>query len=159
MRKVAVYPGSFDPITNGHINIIERACQLFDQVIILIAENPRKQTTFTVDERLAMIKTIFSDNKCVTVDYTSGLTINYVKKSNADVLIRGLRAATDFEYEFQIMGANRIIDPEIETVFLMTNNEFTFISSSVVKEMYFGGASICNLVPEVVVKALEKKKN
>lgn len=158
MRKVAVYPGSFDPITKGHINIIERVCKLFDQVIVLIAENPQKKTTFTVSEREAMIATIFQSFPNVKVDHTSGLTLDYVRENNADVLVRGLRAATDFEYEFQIMSANRIIAPEIETIFLMTSNEYTFVSSSIVKEIFFGGADVSTLVPKVVIDALAKKK-
>lgn len=158
MRKVAVYPGSFDPITKGHINIIERACKIFDEVIILIAENPQKTTTFTVDERKTMMAAIFQSFPNIKIDHTSGLTLDYVRKNNADVLVRGLRAATDFEYEFQIMSANRIIAPEIETIFLMTSNEFTFVSSSIVKEMFFGGADVSKLVPKAVIDALATKK-
>lgn len=158
MRKVAVYPGSFDPITNGHLDIIKRACKLFDEVVILIAINRQKKTTFTVEERINMIKSIMKEHPNVRVDFTDGLTLNYVKKIGGNVVLRGLRAATDFEYEFQIMNANRIINPTIETVFLMTNHEFMFISSSTVKEMYFGGADVSNLVPMLVLDELAKKR-
>lgn len=156
MKNIAIYPGSFDPITNGHLDIIDRALKIFDEVIILLAINPEKKSTFAVDERIAMIRECYPNNPKIRVESTTGLTVNYARKIGAKTLIRGLRAATDFEYEFQINSANRYIDDEIETIFLMARSEFMFIASSTIKQMVKGGVDVSKLVPESVNKRLKK---
>ncbi len=155
--KIAVYPGSFDPITNGHLDILKRALRVFDRVIILIANNPNKNTSFTVEERLNMIKEVFKDNSNVIVDATDKLTVNYAKEKGAIAVIRGLRAMGDFEYEFQLSAANRYIDDQIEMVFFMASGELSFISSGTVKEFYFGHQDIRHLVPSSVYHLFKQK--
>ncbi len=155
--KIAVYPGSFDPMTNGHIDILNRSLRVFDRVIILIANNPNKNTSFTVEERLSVIKEVFKDNPNVSVDATNLLTVNYAKRHGASAIIRGLRAMGDFEYEFQLSAANRYIDDEIEMVFFMASGELSFISSGTVKELYFGHEDIHTLVPAPVFKLFKTK--
>lgn len=155
--KVAVYPGSFDPITVGHIDIITRALRVFDKVIILVADNPNKKSRFSVQERIVMIKESCSHLGNIEVDSTSGLSVKYAKEHGAKHMIRGLRAVTDFEYEFQFSEANEYIDPEIDIVFFMSHKETTFISSSTIDELYKNGVDISLLVPEAVVKAYNKK--
>ena len=125
--KTAIYPGSFDPITNGHLDILQRALKIFDKVIVLVAVNPNKQSRFSVEERIQMIKEAV-DNPNVVVDSTSGLTVEYAKQHGATHLIRGLRAVTDFEYEFQLATANDFIDSSIDSVFLMSKNDKSFIN-------------------------------
>ncbi|HOE54303.1 MAG: pantetheine-phosphate adenylyltransferase [Bacilli bacterium] len=158
MKLIAIYPGSFDPITNGHIDILNRALKIFDNVIVLVADNPAKKPTFSVEERKAMIRESINGNPNVKVDSTTGLTIHYAEKVGAYALIRGLRAAIDFEYEFQINSANSFINSGVESVFLMAKQEFTFISSSTIKEMVSGGVDVSSLVPKPVLKRLEKLK-
>lgn len=155
--KIAVYPGSFDPITNGHIDVLKRALRVFDHVIVLVAINPNKNTSFTVHERVEMIKEVFKDNPNVSVDSTDKLTVNYAKKHQAVAIIRGLRAMGDFEYEFQLSAANRYIDDQIEMVFFMASGELSFISSGAVKELYFGHENIQELVPEAVFRRFKNK--
>jgi len=155
--KIAIYPGSFDPITNGHLDILNRSLRVFDRVIILVANNPNKNTSFTVEERLAMIKEVFKNNDNVVVDATDMLTVNYAKKHGAIAIIRGLRAMGDFEYEFQLSAANRHINDEIEMVFFMASGQLSFISSGTVKEFYFGHQDIHNLVPNPVFEAFKIK--
>ena len=128
--KIAVYPGSFDPITNGHLDILKRALNVFDKVIVLVANNPKKQTTFDVNERRNIIKNVTKDMKNVEVDSTEGLVVAYAKKVGATALVRGLRAVTDFEYELQMATTNEFVDSSIDMVFFMTHLENTFISSS-----------------------------
>lgn len=161
MKKIAVYPGSFDPITNGHVDIIKRALKTFDEVIVLVANNPNKKTAFSLERRVEIIENVIKalDLKNVSVDHTRGLTIDYAKKHNALAIVRGLRAATDFEYEFQMSAVNRNIDSEIEMVFFMANSDFTFISSSTIKELYHGGACINKYVPKAVLEAMKELKN
>ena len=156
MRK-AVYPGSFDPITNGHIDILKRALKVFDEVIVLIAENDQKKCRFSVEERIEMIKEAVKDLKGVSVDSTKGLTVEYAKKVGASHLIRGLRAVTDFEYEFKLAAANHYIDSSVDMVFFMANSESSFISSSAIDEMNKGNVDISKLVPPSVVKMYKKK--
>lgn len=156
MKLTAIYPGSFDPITNGHIDILNRALKIFDKVIILVADNPSKKPTFALEERMAMIKESVAGNPNVSVDFTSGLTVHYAEEKGAHALIRGLRAATDFEYEFQLNSANSFINSCVESVFLMAKHEFMFISSSTIKEMVAGGVDVSELVPAPVLKRLEK---
>ena len=155
--KRAIYPGSFDPITNGHIDILKRSLQVFDEVIILVADNQNKKSRFTVEERVSMIKDAVKDLKGVTVDSTHGLTVAYAKKVGASHLIRGLRAVTDFEYEFTLSAANRFIDENIDMVFFMASSDFSFISSSAIDDMHKENVDISKLVPESVIKMYEKK--
>ena len=152
--RVAVYPGSFDPITNGHLDILERALEIFDKVIVLIAVNPNKQSRFPVEERIAMIKEAV-DNLNVEVDFTEGLTVEYAKAHGAKHLIRGLRAVTDFEYEFQLATANEFVDSSIDSVFLMSRHEKSFINSSMIVELYKRGRDVSSLVPPSVLKRLK----
>ena len=155
---IAIYPGSFDPITNGHLDIIERASKLFDEVIVVLAINPSKHTTFSIEERLDMIRVSVAHLKNVQVDSTKGLTLSYAKEKGACTLIRGLRAVTDFEFEFQIHAANSFIDDQIDTIFLMSRKEFNFISSSTIKELFFHDVDISSLVPSKVLEYLKQKK-
>ena len=152
--KVAIYPGSFDPITIGHLDILERALDIFDKVIVLIAVNPNKQSRFSPEERKAMIEEATNSDR-VVVDTYEGLTVEYAKKHGAKHLIRGLRAVTDFEYEFQLVAANDYIDSNIDTVFLMSKNNKSFINSSMVMELYKQGVDVSKLVPESVLKRLK----
>ncbi len=154
---IALYPGSFDPITFGHLDLIKRSCLMFEHVIVLVAQNPGKNYLFTVDERLDLIKQSTQDFKNLDVDWFSGLTVNYAKSRNAGVLIRGLRAVSDFEKELQMAHTNQTLWDEIETVFLATSNEYSFLSSSVVKEIASFGGSVSHLVPNGVAIALQKK--
>ncbi len=153
--KVAIYPGSFDPITNGHLDILNRALKIFDKVIMLVAVNPDKKSRFTKEERIAMIKEAI-DNPNVEVDAYEGLTINYAKEHGASHLIRGLRAVTDFDYEFQLATANDFIDESIDTVFLMSRKEKSFINSSMIVELASRGIDVSDLVPPSVIKRLKK---
>lgn len=152
--KVAVYPGSFDPITNGHLEVLKRALNIFDKVIMLVAHNQNKKSRFSVEERVSMIKEAINDQR-VEVDAYDGLTVEYAKKHNATHLIRGLRAVTDFEYEFSLASANDYIDSSIDTVFLMSKAEKSFINSSMIIELYQNGVDISSLVPPSVIKRLK----
>lgn len=154
---IAVYPGSFDPVTNGHIDIIERAARIFERVIVAVIENPDKQPLFTIKEREDMLRAVTAHLRNVEIDSFSGLTVNFVKSRGAQVIIRGLRAVSDFEYEFQMALINRKLNPDIETVFLMTNEKFSFLSSSAVKQMARYGGSTSNLVPPQVEEQLKIK--
>jgi len=146
--KIAIYPGSFDPITNGHLDILERSLRIFDKVIVVLAVNPHKVTTFSVAERLDMIKgAVAKLGSRVEVDITDGLSVTYAKKSGACALVRGLRAVPDFEYEFQIAAGNEFIDSTIEMVFFMSRQRATFISSSTIKQLAEQGIDIHSLVP------------
>jgi len=152
--KIAVYPGSFDPITNGHLEILHRALNIFDKVIMLVAVNPSKKTRFSPEERVAMIKEAVN-NPRVEVDSYDGLTVKYAKEHGAHHLIRGLRAVTDFEYEFSLASANDYIDESIDTVFLMSKAEKSFINSSMIMELHQKGVDISSLVPPSVLKRLK----
>ncbi len=152
--KVAVYPGSFDPITNGHLEILKRALNIFDKVIMLVAVNPNKKSRFNAEDRVNMIKEAVNDPR-VEVDSYEGLTVEYAKKHNASHLIRGLRAVTDFEYEFSLASANDFIDSSVDTVFLMSKAEKSFINSSMIMELYQSGVDISALVPASVIKRLK----
>ena len=153
----AVYPGSFDPITNGHLNIINRASKLYDELIVLVAISPAKKPFFSIEEKVNMIKDSVKDLPNVKVDFYEGLVVDYASKNNVQVLVRGLRAVSDFEYEFQLAAANRFINNEIEMVFFMANSENNFISSSMIKEMALAGQDVSSLVPPKVTKYLKEK--
>ena len=153
--KVAIYPGSFDPITNGHLDVLKRSLEVFDKVIILVAINPDKSSRFSPSERVEMIKEAVADLKNVEVDSTTGLTVEYAKKHGAKHLIRGLRAVTDFEYEFQLAVANEFADSDIDMVFFMARGETTYITSSMIMELNKNGVDVSTLVPNSVLKRLK----
>ena len=153
--KVAIYPGSFDPITNGHLEILKRALNIFDKVIVLVAVNDQKKSRFSVEDRVAMIKEAVEGDPRVVVDSSIGLTVEYAKEHGAQHLIRGLRAVTDFEYEFSLASANDFIDSSIDTVFLMSKAEKSFINSSMIMELHRSGVDVSSLVPASVVKRLK----
>lgn len=155
--KKAIYPGSFDPITNGHIDVLTRALEVFDEVTVLIAVNPDKKSRFSEEDRLLMVKEATKNLKGVKVEAYDGLTVEYAKKVGAKHLVRGLRAVSDFEYEFALNAANNYIDKSIDAVFFMANSEHSFISSSGIDALYKSGVDITNLVPESVVKMYQKK--
>lgn len=157
MDKVAVVPGSFDPITNGHLDIIRRAADIFDVVYVAVMNNSAKNSLFDVEERMALIREVTKEMPNVVVDASSGLLISYAKSKNANVIVRGLRAISDFEYEMQITSMNRYLDENIETFFIMTKNQHSFLSSSIVKEVSQYGGDISKLVPTVVNEALQEK--
>lgn len=154
---LAVYPGSFDPVTNGHLNIIERASRLFDHVIVAVAYNVRKQGLFSVQERLEMLKDVTKGLEGVTVDAFQGLLVNYMEEKQASVVLRGLRAISDFEYEFQMAHMNSFLASHIETVFMMTGAEEFYISSNIVKEVSELDGDVSGLVPPIVEEYLNMK--
>jgi pantetheine-phosphate adenylyltransferase len=156
--KLAVYPGSFDPITNGHVDILKRSLAFFDRVVVALAENVRKVPLFTIEERRGMILEAVGRDPRVEVDAFSGLLVDYVKRRGAGAVIRGLRALADFEYEFQFAHMNRHLAPEVETMFLMTSEESFYVSSSLVKEVALMGGDVARMVPPAVVKALAAKR-
>ena len=157
MKTLAVYPGSFDPITNGHVDLVKRGLRMFDEIIILIATNPDKTSLFSVEERLAMIGEIYKDNDRVRVDSYPGLLVDYVKKCGANVIFRGLRALSDFEYEFQMALMNRRLERGIETVFLMSGFKWFYTSSGIIKEAAKLGGSVKGMVPDPVCRKLQEK--
>ena len=157
MKKIAVYPGSFDPITNGHVDIINRGLRMFDELIVLIAYNPNKKSLFSVDERLEMIREVIKDCDNIRVESFGGLLVDFVKDAGANVILRGLRALSDFEYEFRMALANHRLAPEIEVVSLITNEEHTFLSSSTVREIASLGGDVSSMVPPHVEAALKQR--
>lgn len=157
MKKIAVYPGSFDPITNGHVDIITRGLRMFDELIVLVAFNPNKKSLFSVQERVDMIGEVIRDSKNVRVDCFAGLLVEYVKANGANVILRGLRALSDFEYEFQLALINRRLNREVETVFLMTGYKWFYTSSTIINEAASLGGSVKGLVPEIVNTKLQEK--
>jgi pantetheine-phosphate adenylyltransferase len=156
-RKIAVYPGSFDPITFGHLDIINRALKIFDEIVIAVARNEKKSPLFSVEERVELIRSVMHGNARAKVDTFDGLLIDYVRSCKAQAIIRGLRAVSDFEYELQMAQINRSISKDVETVFLMTSVFFSFLSSSIVKEVSSLNGPVDGLVPPVVKKALDAK--
>jgi len=158
-NRIAIYPGSFDPITNGHVDLIKRGIRLFDEVIVLVAYNPNKSYLFSVEEREQFIREIFSDNNGVRVDSHSGLLVDYLKSSGASVILRGMRAVSDFEYEFQMALMNRRQTREVETVFLMSGFKWFYSSSKLIKEVASMGGSVKGLVPDNVHRGLMEKFN
>ena len=156
MERKAVYPGSFDPITNGHVDIIKRGLKIFDRIIIAVLENPKKQPLFSTKERVRMIQDIFSDQKRIEVKAFDRLLVDFVRENNATIVIRGLRAISDFEYEFQMTLMNRKLNSDIETLFMMPNISYSFLSSNLVKEVCMLGGSLEDLVPAEVEDKLKK---
>lgn len=157
MSKIAIYPGSFDPITNGHLDIIKRARSLFDKVIIAVNNNPLKTFLFTAQERVEMIKELFNVSEGIEVESFQGLLVQYAKKKGARFIIRGLRALSDFEYEFQMDLMNRNLNPGIQTLYLMTNQRYSYLSSGIIKEIVRLGGSAEGLIPDLVEKKLLEK--
>ncbi len=155
--KTSVYPGTFDPITYGHIDIIERAREIFDKVIVMVAQNPEKQPLFTDTERVTMIKKVVSKYRNVEVDSYDGLLVEFAKRKNATAIVRGLRAVSDFEYEFQMALMNRKLEANITTVFLMPHEKYTYLNSSLVREISRLGGDVSEFVPPVVRQLLSKK--
>lgn len=153
----AVYPGSFDPVTNGHVDIIDRASKVFDHLIVAVLENPRKTPLFSIEERVEMLNNIIEHYPNVEVDYYKGLLIEYSRKQGAKIIIKGLRAISDFEFEFQMALINRKLDCDVETLFMMTNNKYSYISSSIVKEVASYGGEVKDLVPPEVYESIMKK--
>ncbi|MBI5472005.1 MAG: pantetheine-phosphate adenylyltransferase [Ignavibacteriae bacterium] len=158
-RPIAVYPGSFDPVTFGHIDVVNRATELFPKVIVLVARNPSKSPLFSDKERVEMIKEVFNGNKKVGVDVFDGLLVSYAKRKNASVLVRGLRAVSDFEFEFQMALMNRKLDPSIDTVFLMPHARYTYLNSTIVREVARLGGDVSGFVPPTVRRRLQEKLN
>jgi len=154
---IAVYPGSFDPITYGHLDIIDRGLEVFNEVIVAIARNSGKQSLFTIEERIAMIRRVVGKNPRVRVGTFDGLLVDYVVENNARVILRGLRAVSDFEYEFQIAQMNHTVKKEVETLFMMTSVPYGYLSSSIVKEVASLHGPIETFVPPPVREALEAK--
>ena len=155
--KIAVYPGTFDPITNGHLDVIKRALKIFDRLIVLVAHHPEKNTLFSVEERLEMIKEVLKNMKNVEVDAYDGLLVDYVKKKNAIAIIRGMRAVSDFEFEFQMALMNRHLYPDIEILFLFPDERYTYLSSSLIKEVISLGGDVSSFVPPSVLERLRRK--
>ena len=156
-HRIAVYPGSFDPVTNGHLDIIERGLDIFDEIIVAILQNPGKQGLFSVEERMELLTISLADEPRVTLDTFGGLLVDYVVSRNAQAILRGMRATSDFEYEFQMALMNRRLNRDIQTVFLMTGLRWIFTSSSIIKEASQFGGSVKGMVPPAVAKKLEQK--
>jgi len=156
-EKIAVYPGSFDPITNGHVNLVERALQIFDKLIVAVAHNPSKTAIFSVEERIDMIRIALKGDPRVTTASFQGLLVEFAAQQGANVIIRGLRALSDFEYEFQMTLMNRKLNRKVDTMFLMTGYKWFYTSSKIIKEAASLGGSVRGLVPEIVHQKLKEK--
>lgn len=157
MASIAVCPGSFDPVTYGHLDIIRRGAKIFDRVYVAVLKNSSKKPLFSVEERMELLKEVVKPFPNVTVESFNGLLVDYARSKNATTILRGLRAVSDFEYEMQITSMNRVLDENIETFFMMTNSQYAFLSSSIVKEVAKYNGNISDLVPPVVEEALRKK--
>jgi pantetheine-phosphate adenylyltransferase len=157
MKRIAVYPGTFDPVTNGHVDLVERSLRMFDRVIVAIAANPKKEPLFTLEERLDMFRSAAGRRKNVLIEGFDCLLVDYMKEKRAVGLVRGLRAVSDFEYEMQMALMNRRLDSSIETVFLMPSEEYSFLTSTIVKEAASYGGDVSSLVPRGVVRRLQQK--
>jgi pantetheine-phosphate adenylyltransferase len=159
--RIAIYPGSFDPLTSGHVDIIERGARIFDQIIVAILANAEKTPLFSESERVSIIHEVFKDQPNVRVDTFNGLLVEYAQRQQATVLVRGLRAVSDFEYEFQMALMNRHLAPGLETVFMMPDEKYTYISSRLIKEVFSLGGEISGLVPPIVeekLHSMQRKK-
>ncbi len=156
--RVAIYPGSFDPLTNGHVDIIERGARIFDSIIVAILANDEKTPLFSEKERLSMIRAVFKGHRNVHAETFEGLLVDYAQRKKASVLVRGLRAVSDFEYEFQMALMNRYLAPGLETVFMMPAEQYTYISSRLIKEVFMLGGAIEGLVPPIVEEKLRAKQ-
>ncbi len=159
MTVRAIYPGSFDPLTNGHVDIIRRAVVMFDSVLVAVANNPAKNTMFTLEERVALVEEVFADDPRIEVDAISGLLVEYARQRGTRAVVRGLRAVADFEYEYQMASMNRSLAPDIETVFLMADPTTFFVSSRLAKEVASLGGDVRHVVPPTVLEAVMKKLN
>jgi pantetheine-phosphate adenylyltransferase len=157
MDNIAICPGTFDPLTNGHLDIITRGARIFDKLYVVVLNNGTKNPLFTVEERVDLIKEVTKDIPNIEADSYSGLLVDYARKVGATANIRGLRAVSDFEYEMQITSMNRLLNQDLETFFIMTRNQYSFLSSSIVKEVARYGADVSELVPKVVETALKDK--
>ncbi len=157
MSTLAVYPGSFDPLTNGHVDIILRGARLFDRIVVAILVNAEKKPLFTMEERVEIAREVFQSQTNVEVDTFDGLLVDYVAKRGAQVIVRGLRAVSDFEFEFQMALMNQRLDPKIETVFMMPAEQYTYISSRLIKEVFSLGGRVSGLVPALVEQRLRQK--
>lgn len=157
MGSIAVCPGSFDPVTNGHLDIIKRGSKVFETVYVAVLNNAVKNPLFTVEERVELLKEVTKNIPNVKVESHSGLLMEYAKSKQAHTILRGLRAVSDFEYEMQITSANRVLEKNIETLFMMTNNQYSFLSSSIVKELAKYGGDVSELVPPIVKEAMLHK--
>jgi pantetheine-phosphate adenylyltransferase len=155
--KVVIYPGTFDPITNGHISVVSRALKIFDRMVIAILNNPNKLPLFSIDERIQMIRDVLKNEKHVEVDSFNGLLVDYVIQKKTNVVIRGLRALSDFEYEFQMALMNRKLNREVQSIFLMTDYKWFYTSSTIIKEAASLGGDVSGLVPPIVCKKLKQK--
>ncbi len=160
MKNVAVYPGSFDPITNGHVDIINRGLRIFEKIIVAVLENPKKKPLFSTKDRVAMINSIYQNEKNIEVKAFEGLLVEFAKKNNAKIVMRGLRAISDFEYEFQMALMNKKLDSKIETFFMVPSLKYSFLSSKLVKEVCMLGGSLSGLIsPQIEKNIMEKFKN
>ncbi len=155
-KRIAICPGTFDPITNGHVDIVHRSLRLFDEVVVAVSTNPKKAPLFSLEDRLRLVKEALKGVSRVRVEVFSGLLMDYARQIGAVAVVRGLRAVSDFEYEMQMALMNRRLDSDIETVFMMPSEEYTFLSSTIVKEVASFGGSVKGLVPEVVEEALRR---
>ena len=155
--NIAIYPGSFDPVTNGHLDIIERTASTFDKVIVAILINSSKTPTFSIEEKIDMLKKATAHIPNVEIEFFDGLLVDFVRKKEAKVIVKGLRAISDFEYEFQMAMLNKSVAPDIETLFMMTNNKYSYLSSSIVKELGRLGANISEYVPEAIIDNVIEK--
>lgn len=156
-KNLVVYPGSFDPVTYGHVNIVERALGIFDKIVVAVAINTSKSGTFTIEERVDMMQEVFKDEPNVEVDSFSGLLVDYVREKRAQAILRGIRTVTDFDYEFQMALANKSLDPDVEQVFMMTEGKYLYHSSSIIKEIVSLGGSVGEMLPPVVEEKMREK--
>ena len=157
MCKIAIYPGSFDPFTFGHLDIIERGSKVFDKMIVAVAHNVSKKTIFSIEERVEILEEIFKDKEKIEVDSFKGLLVDYVKSAGTNIVLRGMRSVSDFEYEMQMAHANKTMNSDLETVFMVTSRKYSHISSSLIREIISLGGSAGDLVPEIVEKKLKQK--